>query len=276
MECLQTWFRQAPLDENAMYDDDPAQLVFRRKTCPCCRAVVRSRPIPVFLVKNIVSSLAKAKGQHSPSSYNRYSNRSSPSVDGDPWEGLFPCPEDDDSDQDYGVSDEDFDDASDEEDSEIEWNSFGTRSRSDEEPYREYASPLWEPPTVRIRPEDIVDPRHLSMLRRGVTEAMIEKYDMQYTHDEGLIAVVDDGEHVCRIYLGWNITLREEDRTGKEYIGSALDGIYDRTFAWHVEDLPDGGWVARRLMPVGEVEVYDSDAVTDAWTDDDDDDDDMD
>ncbi|KAJ7173517.1 hypothetical protein C8R46DRAFT_1083072 [Mycena filopes] len=97
LECLQQWFRSAPgtdSDDDMNPDAHEQYLLHREKACPCCRTRVLRRPVPVFLVKSVVTAL-----------------RSSPATaigapteeDADPWKGLF-LP-------DYATSDDDDDDA---------------------------------------------------------------------------------------------------------------------------------------------------------------------
>ena len=68
-----------------MYDEDePDTLIYRKKTCPCCRAVVSSRPIPLFVVKSLTSALEKAKAQ--PGAPQR---TTLPPDESNPWAGIF-------------------------------------------------------------------------------------------------------------------------------------------------------------------------------------------
>ena len=77
-----------------MYDDgDSDYLFYRRKSCPCCRTAVRHRPPPAFILKSVVSVLAKGKSSSTAAS----SRHSSPPNEGDPWAGLFPPYNSDDS-----------------------------------------------------------------------------------------------------------------------------------------------------------------------------------
>ncbi|KAG8980769.1 hypothetical protein FRB93_009010 [Tulasnella sp. JGI-2019a] len=56
--CLIDWFKApAPAQENNAAPDLLAPHL-RRKTCPTCRAPVRARPTPVFIVKNVISNLS--------------------------------------------------------------------------------------------------------------------------------------------------------------------------------------------------------------------------
>ena len=38
--------------------DEPLPLILRKKTCPFCRATIRSRPLPLFILKSLLSVLA--------------------------------------------------------------------------------------------------------------------------------------------------------------------------------------------------------------------------
>lgn len=81
----------------------------RPKTCPACRATVRHRPVPVFMVK-AVSAALKHANPDPPGSPQ--ADQESKNVDPaeDPWEGIFPSSdEDDDSEGSYATGDEDSD-----------------------------------------------------------------------------------------------------------------------------------------------------------------------
>ncbi|KAF8836835.1 hypothetical protein BDN67DRAFT_973689 [Paxillus ammoniavirescens] len=272
LTCLQEWFRQAPAVEDEMYDnDDPDYLLRRRKTCPCCRSNVRHRPIPIFMIKAIVAAVAKGKG----GSHAGGSSSSEPaSSDLDPWEGLFPC--DDEEIDDYGASDdedEDYDEDDGEDDSEDDDEddedsaydgvfSYGTDS--DEESYHGvYVHPQWEPPNSVIDEDDYLldhlDESDLNCLRRGATIGMVQTYEMQYSHQEGLIAH-DEGYN--RIYLGWNIRLSADDESGEVYMGYIAEDMEARPDRWSIiEDEHDGVFEAHLLVPEEEVYEYrDSDS----------------
>ncbi|KAH7885761.1 hypothetical protein F5I97DRAFT_1875210 [Phlebopus sp. FC_14] len=262
--CLQEWFRKAPAGDDDMYDDnDPDYLVRRRKTCPCCRTHVRHRPIPIFMIKAIAAVIGKAKG-NSPAAY---SPSRDPVGDSDPWEGLFPTDDEDISD--YGESDEDDEDDEDEdedEDNEYEeededsgWyeDVFSYGTDSDEEPYEgNYVHPQWAPPTVVIDEEDYVfeqlDDNDLNVLRRGATLGMLQLYDMQYAHEEGLVA---HDEANNRIYLGWNVRLSADDDTGEAYMRYLAEEMDARPEKWSIIFDDDGGFEAHLL--VQEDDVYD-------------------
>ena len=62
------------------------------------------------------------------------------------------------------------------------------------------------------------------LLRRGATHGMIETYELQYSHEEGLSALVDD---LC-LYLGWNIEIGEDDEDGEQQQVDRLIASADR------------------------------------------------
>jgi len=245
-----------------MYDDDdPDYLMYRLKSCPCCRANVRDRPVPVFIVKSIAVALMKVKAGPSTA-------RASPPLplDGDPWAGLFPPVGEDefgeDEDEDGNEDDEDDEDVDDEdEDDYNEWLTavFPYGSGSEDEQYEgEYISPQWEPPSVDINPTDFefedLDNDELNVLRRGATMEMLDLYQMTYTHTEGLIAHVDDEQ----LHLGWNIRLSADDDTGEEFMDYLFKDMLDRPDRWDITESEDGGRVCRRLVMEDEVENYET------------------
>ena len=260
MLCLQEWFRQAPLDEDEIYEDYPGYIMNRRKTCPCCRTVVRSRPIPVFLVKTIANSLIKAKPE-----LPEQSNRASPTVDDDdPWEDLFPHSDVLDDSYDEDDHSEDDEEGYDDDESGSEYS-----SGSDEEPL--FVPAQWEPSDVHVRPEDRrnVNPEELSMLRRGATKEMITRFHMGYTHSRGLVATVNGpGDKRSFIFLGWNITLDSDDGTGEDYINWILNDIVDRPERWHVHELDGREQEVTALIPAKDIREYFT-TDTEAWTEDD-------
>lgn len=254
VSCLQEWFKKAPPGDDEMHDDDdPDYLLFRKKTCPCCRGNIRNRPIPVFIVKSIASALSKVRGM-SP-------NTSSPTAgsaaaDTDPWEGLFPP---DDEIEDYGSDDDD-----DEEDDDwLDEDVFSYGTGSDDDPYDgDYVLPQWEPPATVIDEEDYLFDQlghnDLNVLRRGATLAMLNECDMYYVHDEGLVA--HDG-HNNRIFLGWNISLSADDEDGSRYIEWVSQDMDERPERWRIIHLENGKYEAHRLVPEDDVCDYsDSDS----------------
>jgi hypothetical protein len=232
-----------------MYDEaDPLALVYRTKTCPCCRTAVRSRPTQLFIVKSITSALDKAK----PSG----SRRSSPPPDPDPWAGIFPDPDDPIS------TDDEEEDTDEEEEDGYEWmyEEDGYGSNTDEEPYQgDYVPARWQPPLVHVEATDFLfddlTGEDFKMLRRGATVQMIELFHMSYTHDEGLSIALDDGN---RIYPGWNIRLHPSDYTGEEYIDHIVNDVFERGERWNVDERADGTWTAWKLFKESDEGAFDT------------------
>lgn len=278
--CLQNWFRTAPGDDDDMYDDGPDSVLYRRKTCPVCRTVVSHRPIPLFLVKSIAAAIDKARGAAEPPS------RSSPAPEGDPWQGIFPedlAPEDmSEGSHRYGYDayEDDFDDP----DYDPEWRDleserefgsedenwpfdYGYGSDDDAAPYEgEYVRPRWEPPSHEVYLDDYpydLSQDKITILRRGVPLSMIDIFDVSYTHDYGMRAVVNGNV----VYLGWNIELHPGDVNGEEFMEWVEADIYGRPERWEREiDGHAGTWIAWRLVredeppEEGEYETTDSEA----------------
>jgi hypothetical protein len=201
--------------------NDPLYILNRRKSCPCCRAVVTRRPVPVFTVKAIASALAKSNVPKSRFS-GREARSPSPYGDVDPWKGIFRPAEESDSEE---SDDGEFEDAmgwalqgieaglaehglqfqidssstseSDgEEDVEPDESDEGLSEDGDESEVYDgvYVLARWEPPSVDIHPEDYnfledeVDQGVITMLRRGCTLEMIQAYEVEYSHKRGLVA----------------------------------------------------------------------------------------
>lgn len=196
-------------------DDDETWLLYRTKFCPCCRAVVRHRPIPIFLVKSIAASLTKASKR--PSSLIEVVEEE------DVWAGLFmtaseeELDDDEDDDQEFDEDDssdpdgfenenDPYDsDAPPEEDEDDEIFSYETDE--DAPPYEGHYMPAhWESPRIPVDSDDEshhgVNPITMALIRRGCTQEMIYEYDMIYTDEGGIVAYLDAGYIV---YLGWNI-----------------------------------------------------------------------
>ena len=241
-------------------DEHPLSLLYRTKSCPCCRTVVHSKPIPLYLVKSIVSAFDKAR---TPAGAAR---PSPPPDDEDPWAGIFCDPRDMEN---YWSTDEDDDEDEDEEEdgedddgygegfwSANNYENYGTDE--DEEPYDgPYINPRWAPPSVGVLPEDypLLDPEgsEFAMLRRGATMGMIELFDMTYDHDDGLCAITEGN----LVFLGWNIDLHPDDEFGEEYMNWILADMYDRHERWRVMSNDENdSWTAWRLVPAYEDEDY--------------------
>ncbi|TFK88432.1 hypothetical protein K466DRAFT_662322 [Polyporus arcularius HHB13444] len=266
MSCLLEWFKAAPPGVDEMDDDDyPNALLYRKKTCPCCRTTVHNRPIPLYVVKSLASAVDKSKvpaGALRPSP---------PPDDEDPWAGIF---RDDKDFAEYWSTDEDDED--DDEDGEMYddeddyWSFDGYGTAEDDEPYNgPYVNPRWAPPTIHVDRDDYdfldEDAEEFSMLRRGATLAMIGLFNMTYDHDTGICAVVD-GENL--VYLGWNVELHPDDETGEEYMDWILADMYDRPERWRVINDDDAGtWTAWRLVPEDENQEHDQ-TDSEVWAED--------
>lgn len=273
MTCLLEWFKTAPAGEDDMLEDDfPGSILFRKKTCPCCRATVTTRPIPLYLVKSLASALDKAKA---PAGAVR---ASPPPEDGDPWAGIFRNPTEfegywstDDDDEGEDMDDDDDDDHEDY-DFEAEdgyWSLDGYGTAEDEEGYDgPYVPARWTPPSAHVSADDYpyldAESEEFKMLRRGATLQMVELFQMNYAHDTGLTAVVEEDNVV---YLGWNIELHPDDETGEEYMDWVLADMYDRPERWRmIHDAMDGSWVAHKLVPRDEAEEPYDNTDSEMWT----------
>ncbi|PCH44455.1 hypothetical protein WOLCODRAFT_133254 [Wolfiporia cocos MD-104 SS10] len=258
--CLQSWFRAAPSDDDIL-DDVPDRLLYLDKTCPCCRAIIHTRPIPLFVVKSLASALGKAKA--SPDA----PRVPSPLPNGDPWAGIFPEHSDDDwsdedSDDDMDVDeDEDYDEDDDEDDGD-NWEDDWYGSPNGEEHYAgPYVRPRWAPPSEYVTREDYaflddLADEELAILRRGATLQMIDIFAMDYTHDHGLSARLDGNT----VFLGWNIHLHENDDAGEVYMDWIAVDIVTHPERWEVLHEPDGTFTAWRLVPQEDSEYETSDS----------------
>jgi len=102
LSCLQEWFRKAPPTLDDMDIDpeeltDPHYILMRSKSCPSCRAPVKHRPVPVFMVKAVAAALIKAKPASASTPLFNCADHTDAESD-DPWKGIFPSSDEDDSD----------------------------------------------------------------------------------------------------------------------------------------------------------------------------------
>ncbi|KAK0457860.1 uncharacterized protein EV420DRAFT_1335264 [Desarmillaria tabescens] len=248
LSCLQEWFRKAPPSADDMEIDedinDPEYIIHRQKSCPCCRAVIYDRPVPVFLVKSVASTLIKARGPgHTAASPLSHMAGSSSATTDDVWKGLFPddtCEEEEQEEYDY--DDEvirwftaPYDDSDEYESySSDEDGSMG--ELEDDVDSTQYVQPVWEPPTVYYRARSRHSLQFTQMMRRGCTREMINTYGMTYTHEDGLVAYVytldsdthvrpyrpADRQHMISLFLGWNVVLEPRDHDGHGFMNQLL------------------------------------------------------
>jgi hypothetical protein len=205
----------------------------------------------VFLVKSIATALSKV---------NKGARRVSPPPDEDPWAGLF-YPDD----HSYGMDEDDEDDDDDDDDDDDEVLELSDSDvfsyDDDDEPYEGlYVDARWEPPHSSLDPDDFFEDlttEQISLLGRGATLPMIETYDMQYAHERGISAYVDD---YSQVYLGWNIALSADDLDGSRYMNWIYSDVFDRRERWDVTMIGGDGienaFEARRLVRADEVDEY--------------------
>lgn len=207
--------------------EDPEYIKFRTKHCPACRAVVSGRPLPVFLVRDLVGVLQKAKSSGDIGGTALTRRSSSPYVSEDPWEGIFPNDseleeaeaEDEEEDQGmlgFGVLYSDSDSEMEgQEDESYYYDSNGERvemeeegsiddeegedeMESDEDAEEEefsdegnetpYVAPQWEPPLYTSPEGPNVASGWHPLLRRGCSTWLTNTYQIKYSHANGLIA----------------------------------------------------------------------------------------
>ncbi|KAJ7036505.1 hypothetical protein C8F04DRAFT_953613 [Mycena alexandri] len=277
LECLQQWFRSAPgtdSDDDMDTEAHEQYLLHRAKACPCCRTRVLRRPVPVFLVKSVVTAL-RGTPAATPLAIGVQGEE-----DADPWKGLF-LPDYENSDD----EDEEIDGFDSSEDEAVQYEQYSSEEDLDDLDDAEeddedsdndgnYGLARWEPPTHVVQFENISSSLW-KMQRRGCTPQLIALFNMRYAHDEGLVAHVssleatdyeDVGRGRNRLFLGWNIDLEPSDVEGeaeKMYIVRQLRDIKRHPERWVVSErhgFPVRGVMdARRLSPAEEdVEIYDT------------------
>ncbi|KAF8159823.1 hypothetical protein B0H34DRAFT_704933 [Crassisporium funariophilum] len=231
LSCLQEWFRKAPPSLDDMDVDpeeltDPHYVLMRSKTCPSCRANIKHRPVPVFMVKAVAAALKKVK--HSTLrgvGQNSRTFSSSLQSEEEPWKGIFQSSDEDD-DGDGGDSgmesesdDEDLENLAiasgwyrrrnlrrallesiDSTDSEMEDDEEDDDEEDDEDsddgvedPTQHfYVRPRWTPPSVEIDLDEYQgEPGDiLKLLQRGCTWDMLQNYDVSYSHQQGIIVAL--------------------------------------------------------------------------------------
>lgn len=265
MVCLQEWFRNAAANHiHGWANSQP--VVRRKKICPVCRTHIRTRPIPLFVVKSVANALEK----HKAGTPGALPPRDSPPPEVDPWKGIFTknAGMDNDMDEDDGDDDDEDDQWSSEGEGYGGYGSEYDDDSDDEEYTGGWVHPHWEPPNGQLSPRDYaylddVEGEELSMLRRGCTLQMIHLFQLRYDHGEGLQALVD-GDNT--VHLGWNVNLLEHDASGEEFMDWITRDIHERPERWERIDNDDGTWSAWRLIRAERDQEYD-DSDSDAWFD---------
>ncbi|EJD07669.1 uncharacterized protein FOMMEDRAFT_16297 [Fomitiporia mediterranea MF3/22] len=249
--CLQSWFRTGRQPGEDDDDRERVPTIFRIKTCPCCRSLIQIRPVPLFILKNVLSAFATE---------NQTENIT---PDEEPWKDIFPSEADllddvsdsDDFDSEDASTSSSGDDeyirqrilvVSESEDSEDEdENEDGNDVGDDEDEGDETSSSDDDVPTMhrparalahyrneitqRMHPQASAE--HLQLLQRGVKPQMIGRFRVRFDAQEGIVARMRSGTDV---YLGWNIMLPMEDFP---------DGrIFMRWVAINVTENP-GSWI---------------------------------
>ena len=287
--------------------EDPEDPIHRRKTCPQCRTLVTARPVPVFLVKNIIHDLQTA-GLLSLNQAVEADGVSPPEED--PWAEIFhsPC---NCCGGEHPTSDEDFDEESEEEggldgtDEELDdedWDSDFTHEQSSHllmqrlsvreftavqqrlrDHITHWVAPCWVPPTQHVPSSvvleaDVVDMdlspiTLLKLLRRGASKRMVEKYQMNYSRQLGITAYVNMTPTSRQwVNLGWVVLRHKDDEDGTAFMEAVRDEIEKFPIRYGYVTAPYGGRMLVRLQPSVEVPDF-GDHDSDIWMPEDEEDD---
>jgi hypothetical protein len=253
-----------------MDEDDEDTVLRRRKSCPSCRGLVLSRPVPLFVVKSLAHALVKARPPDGPAKA-----ASPPPSAADPWAGIFwpdayaEADEADDDDE----SESDSDGTGAEEDSEMAdsdddvWSEYGYGTGSDESVYEgEWVRARWAPPGAPPLDPAVYDLGALTreeraLVRRGASLAMRPAFRLRYSHAHGLVAVLAPAapERSPRVvHLGWNISLHPADPTGTEYMDWVRRDMAERRERWQFRRNADGTVSAWKLVRAEDALAYDT------------------
>ena len=276
---------------------DPQYVLTRSKTCPSCRAVVKHRPVPIFMVKSVVTAFKKRKSQQASSPGSRH-NTDYLLAEENPWKGIFASSEEEDDD-DESPSESDSDDLGDwrqhshaaQFETAVEDNASSESEMENEEDeddaadvYGQRTHQRWAPPSVSVTDYQAGDddvPNTVKLLQRGCSWDMLQKFDVSYSHESGIVVALrsldylydgddEDTDDIVmhRVFLGWNIALHPSDTDGTEYMQEILWQIKGVPERWEVTEAPGDPFAmdARRLVFVDEVEEFDT-TDTEAWID---------
>jgi hypothetical protein len=296
LACLKQWFMTPTADEDPEDPDDPIR---RTKTCPQCRTLITARPVPVFLVKNIIHDLQTAGLL----SLNQEGEADEvPPPEEDPWAEIFhsPC---NCCGGEHPTSDEEYDEESEEEggldstDEELDDEGWGSDFTDEASPHllmqrlsvreftavqqrlrdhnTEWAPPCWIPPTQQVPSSavteaDVVDmdvdsQTLLKLLRRGASKRMAEKYHMSYSRQLGITAFVNMTPTSRQwVNLGWVVLRHKDDEDGTAFMEAVRDEIEKFPIRYGYVTGPYGSRMLVRLQPNGEVTDY-GDLDSDIW-----------
>lgn len=258
---------------------------------------MKYRPVPVFMIKSVVTVLKKVKSPHASSPASRHDL-----TEDNPWKGIFASSEEDGDDEESPLeSDSDgldvwfrhshiahFETA-------VGGNASAESELEDEEEedndgYDDdnlYTLPRWAPPSVSVTDYEFVDddvPDTLKLLQRGCSWDMLQNFDVSYSHRSGIVVSLrslnhlyasDDDEdegandiNMHRVFLGWNISLHPGDIDGEDYMQDILREIKNIPERWQVTLSPQVPYSmdARRLVCVDDAEEFDT-TDTEAWID---------
>ena len=285
---------------------DPQYVLMRSKTCPSCRAVVKHRPVPIFMIKSVVAAIKKTKSPPTGSPGSRHNN------DDNPWKGIFTSSEEeaddgDDDEEEESQAESDSDDfdgwyrhshrahfetavegnATSESEMENEEDDEDDEEDNEDDDIVLYTQQRWAPPSVSITDyhfgEDDVS-NWEKLLQRGCSWDMLHNFEVSYSHGSGIVVVLrsldqlyasdDDDEedaddiNMYRVFLGWNIALDPDDTDGENYIQEILREIKDVPERWQVTPTPGVPFAidVKRLVAVDEAEEFDT-TDTEAWID---------
>lgn len=198
--------------------------------------------MPLYVLKNIISAFDPK---------NLRGDGEEP-LGEDPWKNIFPSIFIS-TDSDY---DDDSDDLSSHDSSEDEDD-----SESDSDIYfggiyfGEVGPPEWKPARFtstmirRLYPQ-VTSNDQIQLCRRGATPGMIERFQMRFDHDHGIVAIRDDH---AQIFLGWNILLHPGDeRDGVDFMEWVENNILYYPEFWRGERGERGPGqygIYRRVLP---------------------------
>jgi len=279
--------------------DDPDDPIHRTKTCPQCRTHVTARPVPVFLVKNIIHDLQEA-GLVSVNQADSADEVRPPEED--PWAEMFhsPC---NCCGGEHPTSDEEFDEDSEEEEAleedDEDWDSdftdehqlmqtlsvreFTAVQQRLRDQNTEWVPPNWVPPTRRIPSSAVTEADEVDMdldplmllklLRRGASKRMVEKYQMTYNRQSGITACINMTPTSRQwVNLGWVVVRHKDDQDGTAFMEAVQDEIEKFPGRYGYIAGPHGSRMLIRLQPNDEVLDY-GNHDSDVWMPDDEEDD---